>query len=102
MMKEILYEFYGDYYEVFDRLRKVKIDSKQITKDYGSHAAFELNASCPIVVKSGGSSLDILADDLGFESSDDLYNHIMCYVPKKKRIRQLEHEFMLDNDQEIW
>lgn len=99
--EDLLYEFYGDYYELFDYLRKVKLDPRQI-RDFGRRAAFELNCACPIIVKRGGKAyLDEIADDYRFESSNQLWDHLITYVPKYKRIRQLRDELELDNLEEI-
>jgi len=91
-MDELWNELYQDYYKVFDQLRKVKIDSRQIYKDYGKYASFQLNSICPIVIKRGGLPLDVLAENLGFESADLFYQHIESYQPKYKTKRKLKEE----------
>lgn len=77
------------YYQLFDYLRQVKIDSRQINQDYGNRAAFTLNYRCPVVVKRGGQALDELAADHGFEGTDDLYYHIMNYKPKYQVLQEV-------------
>lgn len=72
-----------DYYDAFRIIRNRRICPKQIYKDYGTAASFNMNNSCPIVVEEGGVSLDCLADELGFESADDLYEAIMNYKPEE-------------------
>jgi len=71
-----------DYYDLFRELRRCKIDPKMINRDYGNHAAFIMNYCCPIVVRKGGRPLDELAEDYGFESSDELYYLILGYKPE--------------------
>lgn len=79
-----------DYYNLFQEIRKTKIDGKQIRKDYGSRGSFILNMCCPIVVKNGGTPLDELADELGFSSADELYEYIKDYKPKYKFLQEME------------
>src|ERR1039458_207403 len=86
-----------EYYELFKFLRRVKIDPRQINKDFGKQAAFTLNHKCPIVVRRGGLPLDVLAMDNGFESDEDLYEHIMNYQPKylnsEENLLKLQEEY---------
>lgn len=79
-----------EYYDLFEELRRRKIDPKLINRVYGGHSAFTLNYKCPVVIKKGGCSLDELADEYGFESFDKLYECIMNYKSKKAWERELE------------
>jgi len=82
-----------DYYDLFQEIRRRKIDSRQVTKDFGRQAAFRLNSKCPVVIKRGGVPLDVLAADMGFESDEALYEAILNYFPKYKWEREVkEHE----------
>jgi hypothetical protein len=98
---ELLYEFYDGYDELFDYLRRVKIDSRQV-RDHGSHAAFMLNTQCGSIVKRGGKVyLDELSQDNGFESINEFWEHLMNYQPKYRRVMRLKEELGLDNEEEI-
>ena len=81
---------YYDYYETFRIIRATRISPKQIYVDYGQKAAFNMNNHCPIVVEEGGEPLDCLADELGFESADDLYEAIMNYKSEADELREME------------
>ena len=99
--KDLFHEFYRDYYELFDYLRKVKLDPRQI-RDFGIEAAFRLNSACPIIVKRGGKAyLDEVAADYRFESSGELWEHLLSYKPKYKIIKQLREELYLDIPDEV-
>ena len=66
VLQELVEEYSGDYYELFDYLRQVKIDARLIRTDYGVHAAFDLNAKCGAIVKRGGKvKLDEIAQEQG-------------------------------------
>lgn len=90
----------GDYYELFDYLRKVKIDSRQI-RDHGRWAAFDLNSRCGAIVKRGGKAyLDELAMDYNFEGSNELMEHLSEYKTKKKWARELAEQYLDEYDEE--
>lgn len=94
-LRELLEECSGGYYELFDYLRKVKIDAKQIRHDYGSYAAFELNAHCGALVKRGGKVfLDELAQDHGFEGVNEFWEYLTSYKPKYKWARELAEQYL--------
>jgi len=80
---------YYDYYETFRMIRSIRIGPKQIYVDYGQKAAFNMNNSCPIVVEEGGRPLDCLADELGFDSADELYEAIMNYKPEQDELSEI-------------
>jgi hypothetical protein len=101
-LRELLEECSGGYYDLFDYLRKVKIDSRQITTDYGSHAAFDLNSRCGPITKSGGKVfLDELPYDYGFDCVNELWEHLTTYKPKYKLARELA-EYYLDEWEDPW
>lgn len=101
VLRELLDECSGDYYDLFDYLRQVKIDAKQIRIDYGSHAAFDLNCKCGAIVKCGGGvRLDCIADEQGFESVNEFWQYLQDYKPKYKWARELA-EHILDEFEEL-
>jgi hypothetical protein len=93
--RELLEECSDDYYELFDYLRKVKIDARQIRTDYGSHAAWDLNARCGPIVKRGGKAyLDELAMDHRFDGVNEFWEYLTAYKPKHKWARELAEELL--------
>lgn len=73
-----------DYYNTFNEIRRRKIDSRQLEKDYGTGASFRMNSTCPVVVRKGGMGFDEFAQELGFEGTDEFYDYIMNYKPMYK------------------
>jgi len=65
MVEELLEEQYAEYCALFVEIRRVRICPKQIRIDYGKRAAWDMNATCPVVVARGGLPLAVLADGFG-------------------------------------
>ena len=102
LWRELVEECSGGYYDLFDYLRKVKIDSRQINTDYGKYAAFDLNSRCGAIVKRGGKAfLDELAMDYGFDGVNDLWECLTNYKPKYKWALELAEQY-LDEWDEPW
>lgn len=98
---DLLHEFYDGYDELFDYLRKVKINARQV-RDHGSHAAFDLNLRCGGIVKCGGKTyLDELAQDNGFDSVNKFWEYLNNYQSRSKRLKKLLHELYLDIESEV-
>lgn len=89
---EMVEDLYEEYYEMYELVRRVKIDPKNLMKDFGREAPFILNYTVPIIVKRGGEHFDELADSLGFERDDEFYQFLLNYRPKYKRAEEIREE----------